>query len=196
MKFENAFLVFFLLLALTAQDASSFGLASSYLENNTMILFPGETREYKVELQNVDSSEIRAKFVLESNITKVIDEKEFYIVGNKTQVLPIMLSITAPESAKPGETFEVRYGAYPLGSQDSQVSLNIRFNRAFTVRIEGEPQIKDTGSRNLVFPLVLIVGILLILGIVITLIEKKSSMLSKKILNMPKKEAKAKRAKK
>ena len=161
-------------------NANAFGIASPYLENNEMILSPGESKDYRIEIQNVDLVEIKVKFFLESNITQIVDEKEFYLVGNKTQVQEIFLRVRVPENAKPGEEFKVKYGAYPLSSSDAPVSLSIRLNKEFTVKTIGETENKNSKKESLIYPVIIITIILITLSVVITLILRKSHIYSKK----------------
>ena len=87
--------------------AEAYGMASSYLLDKTMYLYPGESAEYKVELQNNEENEIRIIFNLESEIAQVIDNREFYIVGDNIRTVPIAISIKMPE--KSSKVDERRY---------------------------------------------------------------------------------------
>jgi hypothetical protein len=173
-------LILFLFFICFCINVNAFGIASPYLENNEMSVSPGESKDYKIELQNVDPIEIKVKFFLESNITKIVDEKEFYFVGNKTPIKEVILRVTLPENAKPGEEFKVKYGAYPLSSSDAPVSLSIRLNKEFTVKTIGEIQERSTKKESLIYPVAIITVILVTLSVVITLLLRKSHIYSKK----------------
>jgi hypothetical protein len=173
-------LVLFLFFICFCINVNAFGIASPYLENNEMTLSPGESRDYKIEIQNVDPSEIKVKFFLESNITRMVDEKEYFLVGNKTPIQEIVLRVTLPENAKPGEEFKIKYGAYPLSSSDAPVSLSIRLNKEFTVKTIGEMQERSTKKESLIYTTAIITLILITLSIVITLLLRKSHIYSKK----------------
>jgi hypothetical protein len=116
-KLLSVILLFFMLSSYTL----AFGLASSYLKENTMRLYAGESKEYKIELQNSEEKKIRAQFVLEEGIAEVTDKKEFYMLGGDAPFAEIMLKVNAPKEAKIGDIYTVKYNAMPL------FSLNIIF---------------------------------------------------------------------
>jgi hypothetical protein len=127
-----------IILALLAASslAHAFGMASSYLENNTMYLAPDEQRDFSIEIQNVDDTPIKAIIKVESAIAHIEDEQGYYLVGGEYgPTKDITLVVRAPENATPGQEYTVKYSAYPEQENNSSISLNVRLSRQIRVII-------------------------------------------------------------
>jgi len=162
---------------------TGFGIAAVPPENNTMFLSPGETKEYKVELQNNDASELKIKFFLDSKIASVADEREYYVVGNKTPFVEITLLIKIPDTAKKGEIYTVKYAAQPFSSGDnSPISLNIRLSREFNVVVKETEIEKETKNYDSFPTFPIIIAIIIIFVILFILITRKNNLLRKRFL--------------
>jgi hypothetical protein len=181
MKVISYFIIFFLFV-LNINIVNGFGLASSYLENNTMFLSPGKTQEYKVELQNNDNSEIKVKFRLESEIAKVLDEKEYYIVGGENKVKVITLLIKVPENSNPGEEYTVKYSAVPISvSNNRAINLNIKFNKEFKVVVNPTLDNQPVKKRSYLGSYAGTIIIIALFIIAVLLIFRKNRLLSRKM---------------
>ena len=154
---------------------AGYGMASEFLENNVMILHPGETKEYRIELQNTEDADMRFRFNLESDIARIKDNQTEYVVGKGKPFQSIAMIISMPEDAKPGEEHFVRYSAVPVSESEGPVRLNVKLNNEFRVVVPGQ---KDSFGPN--YPG--IVTIIFLMLIIIVVMFRKNSVVSKRFL--------------
>ena len=160
----------------------AFGMASSYLEDKTMYLAPGEIREYKVELQNNDPVEQKVKFELESDIATIKNEQEYYIVGGDKIKHAVILEIEVPKNVQIGKEYIVKYGAVPTSDAGTPISLNIKFSNEFTVIVrEKELEINVNNNKTNFGTFSVVVILIIIFSLAILLIFKKNKALIKRI---------------
>jgi len=167
-------LIFSLMIIILMQIVHGYGLASDYLADNTMYLAPGESREFRVELQNAEAK-LKFSFELESDIAAVKDPEEFYYVGGNKTKQNVILLIEMPKNAVPGDEYSVKYSAYPLTEQGKPINLNIVLSNRFTVKVK-EPPEEEKKDFN-AFWFILIIGLL---GFVITLIFNKNKLMTRR----------------
>jgi hypothetical protein len=185
-EYDHRFSIFFLsslfVLIVFSSFAYGYGMASSYLANNTLYLTPGESKEYSVELQNKDPTELKFVFQLDSDIASVIDKQEYYLIGNSSVVKEIKIKIDMPKAALPGEEFIVRYSTYPLSSENSQISLNVKLSHDIKViAITKTKEEKNSNNRGIISVLaipLLIIIIIIIIFVAFRLFNKSKSLLS------------------
>lgn len=171
---------FLILLSLAFPCVHGYGIASGYLENNTMLLSPGESREHIIELQNSDNIPLKMNFFLDSDIASVIDPQEYYLVGNMTPIRQITVLIKIPEDAKPGDEYVIKYWTTPFSDSNKSINLNIQLSNSFKVLVkepEENPEKKKFYLPNLLIP----VSIGIIFIFILVILFRKNRLLSKKI---------------
>jgi len=173
--------LYVVLLLLALSFAHGFGMASSYLEDKTMLLAPGEVREYKIELQNNDPNAKKVKFDLISDIATIKNEQEFYLVGGDNIKETVTLVIKIPGNVQIGKEYSVKYSAVPTSDSGTPISLNIKFNNEFKVVVsEKELEVEEKKSNLGNFPVIIILIVVFLAAIL--LIFKKNRALIKRIL--------------
>lgn len=100
--------------ALLASFASAFGIGSTFLDSNTLKIEEGQTAFYRIELQNSDDIDVPILFRLssEADVAIVAESQEIYMVP-ANEVVKIVVNITSPVDARPGDKFKVTYSAQP-----------------------------------------------------------------------------------
>jgi len=174
------FLVYLILSVSLINFVYSYGLASSYLDNNVMILKPGEEREYRVEIQNTKGEMMKVHFNFESDIAYVKNPKEYYEVGGDKPSEEIIIIVKMPADAKPGDEYYVKYSTVPMTQADSGVGLNIVLNNEFKVigKFTGIPEEpKEKGTKFMLYGLIIAVSIAVVL-----LIYRKNKLLTSRYL--------------
>ncbi|MBN2367913.1 hypothetical protein JXC34_02765 [Candidatus Woesearchaeota archaeon] len=167
---QIAIMFFFMLIF--SSTAHSYGMASEFLEDNTMVLNPGESKEYNIELQNVDQSELTFNFLLESKIAELKENFSEVTIGKDKPFQTISLVIKVPEDAKPGDQYSVRYSAVPVSVSDGPINLNIKLNNEFKVIVPVDNELSSLPEYFRIFS-----GFLL-LTIIILVIFRKNKLLS------------------
>ena len=174
----------FLIFLCFVPSAHSFGLASSYLKNRTMLLYPGESRDYTVEIQNNAESEMRFSLKLNSDIARLIEPRDFYMVGGENKIIPVAIKITVPTKAKINQEFSVHYTLSPVSESGGQIGINIEFSDQFKVVVVEKPVVAPITPPPKKFPYITVFSIILsiiALIVVIILVFKKNKRLSERI---------------
>ena len=158
------------MLILIIGSVSAFAVSSAYWKENPIVIYPGQTKDIQVILQNMAGTEdILAKgTILDSKIANITDEDDVYLVplGGKTTV-NIRLSI--PEDAEIDETYdELRVSFTTLATDTGGFGFGSGVERIFPVKVVKEPE-PETAS----WIIYLAVGILVALLIVFFVLRKK-----------------------
>ncbi len=169
-----------LFLIILLPSALGYGLASSYLEDDTMVLLPGEIREYQVELQNNDKTEVEFSFVLDSEIVTIKNPQETYLVGGDNPIKKLTLIVEVPENAPPGEEYIVSYSATPLKFSDKTISLNIEFNDQFTVLVKESEISSPIENKTIEYSILIVILIIFLVSLI--LVFRKNNLLSQRFL--------------
>ena len=172
-------LLLFLLLIPTVY---SLGLASTYLEDNTLKLKPGESFIYTITLQNSEDIDIEAEFTLNSEIAYSINPQDTYLIQGKTYDTKIKLNVTIPDNQDIGKKYNIAYSLKPITTSTGQVTMNFKLNKNFNVEVIGdEPNIvsavTETPSFNFDLKPLLIIGLIIIVVLSFSLLVKRSSIL-------------------
>ena len=171
----NKSLIFYVFFLLLLTQVNAFGLASGYLPNNTMLLKPGESKTYVVELQNNDPNELKMDFVISSDIVEIINKKESYIVGNKTRKVNIILNITMPINVTKESIYEISYYAIPLEEGNGNVQLNLKLNRKLSV----VPLFEENKNNRKTFNFSYVLIGLITIGFIFILFRKNLQIIKK-----------------
>lgn len=159
------------MLILISGSVSAFAVSSAYWKGNPITIYPGETRDIQVILQNMAGTEdIRAKGVILEGfeIAQITDPEDVYLVplGGKTTV-NIRLSI--PEDAEVEDEYSLRVSFTTMATESAgPLGFGSGVERTFPVIVIKEPT-PETAS----WIIYLAVGILVALMIVFFVLRKK-----------------------
>ena len=154
-------------------NINAFAVSSQYYGGNPMYLQPGETTNIKLMLQNQAGARdviIKMSITEGSDVIEPVESNDVLTVpkGNKIDVNFI---VTAPSSAKKGDTFPISIEFTTVTSSEGPIALGGSIGKGFNLVI-GEPS--DFEVRETKFPLTaLYVITAIILGIITLIIIRK-----------------------
>lgn len=185
---------------------ATIGVAQEYMEDNTLYLSPGAQRQFKITLQNSDSSEISVQVVVSSEIANIINPESYYTIPPTFYDKFVYLNISIPPTTPLNTEYTIGYSVQPLvSSEGTMIPLSLRINKQFKVyvgnkslkpippvvteevhvkKVEQPIVVKDT---NLIITYVKGVLILAIIIFLLIFIWKKSYVLSVKVIKKRKK---------
>ena len=99
-----------LIVLICISNISAFAISSEYWRENPLRLYPGESKEFSLVLQNLGGTSdlnLRANVISGYNVLKVADPSNIYTVpaGQKGQANFIA---TVPSDSKPGKVYSVQ----------------------------------------------------------------------------------------
>lgn len=159
------------ILILMIGSVSAFAVSSAYWKENPIVVYPGETKDIQIILQNMAGTEdILAKAVIldGSEIAQITDAEDVYLVplGGKTTV-NIRLSI--PEDAEIEDTYdELRISFTTLATDAGGFGFGSGVERVFPIKVVREPA-PEIAS----WIIYLAVGVLVALIIVFFVLRKR-----------------------
>lgn len=163
--------IFLGILILISGSVSAFAVSSAYWKENPIIIYPGETKDIQLILQNMAGTEdISAKGAITegSEIARITDAEDVYLVplGGKT-IVNIRVSI--PEDAEVEDEYSLRVSFTTLATESAgPLGFSSGIERVFPVIVVKEPR-PETAP----WIIYLAVGILVALMIVVFVSRKK-----------------------
>ena len=146
--------------------AGALGVSGPFLESNTLDVQDGKATTMQLVLQNTNDEPVLTVFALssEGDIANVIDRQSSYLLPPKSINTVIVLNITAPQGAKIGSIYEVKYSFGPVEpSTGGIIAFAPGISRSFKVKIVRDPDrfylgyyLKEKGLMWLVILLILI----------------------------------------
>lgn len=127
----------FLILILLSINVYSLGVASDFLEDDTLELIEGASKLYGIRLQNPSQQEITVKLTYDETFLEAIDYQEEYTIPPKTN-LPVFFNVTA-ENVKPGQVHTVSYTVHELSGSGPGVPMLIKIAKNFKLKIIKDP---------------------------------------------------------
>lgn len=172
------------LLVLTSY-AYGFGISSTYVENNNLIMSPGEQETLRFQLQNMvgdENARIEVKIIEGNEISKFRDVEgtEIYTldVGEKKY---IYLDINLPETAQIGDSYKIQitFTSMPLETTTGAMGLKTAINKEYTISV-GEPQPEPVAQpkaeeESSAVTYILIALVILIALIILLILRKRKS---------------------
>jgi len=162
-------LVFIFFLILFLKEVIAIGIVTNVLENNTLELMEGTSITYQIQLQNTEE-EMKVRLVLNSEIAKIMDYKEEYILPKGVSHTPVIFNITAPKNANVGDEYTINYYVEPLSAKGGAIRFGIKMNKNFKVKIIENPNKPEPSKENHLYKV--IIGSLLLVLFVIIYIKK------------------------
>ncbi|MEM3113336.1 MAG: hypothetical protein QXI33_02840 [Candidatus Pacearchaeota archaeon] len=199
-------LVYLITLILTFIFLSSFtyayyAVSSPYWNENPLLMYPGESREISLNLQNCPDKSpeckerdenITAQLLEGHEISKILSGTSYFIPYSSTNE-SISIKVTIPESTELGSSYRI---LIRLSSQSPPSNGTIQFGTSYDInfpvlvksreeianlsriigsKITSEPEKKTNLAGILVISIIilLIIGIMLILGLIIYFYRKE-----------------------
>lgn len=125
--------IYIMALLLVISQANALGIASDWLEGNTLYLEKGEEYTYGIRIQNMDSDTVFVILEKTGNIGEVVDFKESYELKPKTSKNAIDFKIVMPENAKCSDTFSMGWSITETNPEEGQVSTAKRIHGGISI---------------------------------------------------------------
>jgi len=132
------FILAIILLVLLSYDVASYGISYEYLPNKTLSLYPGQNYMFKLTIQNKDPEPVNVNVALDSAIATLEGGPELKIPG-ETFDKYVYFNIKVPETAQPGDVYNINYLVSPVDKGEGQVPIAVRYDRNFKVLIVEKP---------------------------------------------------------
>ena len=175
---------FLIALLLISPLVSAFGATTPYWDDNPLIMYPGQTKDFALILQNMVGDEdlvLEAELVSGAEIATLVDEELEYSVPFGRKDINVNLRVTIPEDAAPGENYniEVSFKETPTDEKGEMVQMagQVITNVPVIVKSESEvPPEEETlqpEEKEKVFPTTAIVLLLVIIFVILVYILSK-----------------------
>lgn len=118
MKNMEKIFTFAIVLLIVAPFASAFGVSSPYWDEKPLVMYPGQSTELQLQLQNMVGNEdmkLTAYVVEGADIARLTDEETVYKVPLGKKDVKVNLKVDVPEAAK-------LYGSYSVKVQFKQIA--------------------------------------------------------------------------
>ena len=152
-------------------SVSAFAVSSAYWKGNPITIYPGETQNIQIILQNMAGTEdISAKGVILEGfeIAEITDAEDVYLVplGGKTTV---NIRVSIPEDAEVEDEYSLRVSFTTMATESAgPIGFSSGVERTFPVIVVQEPR-----PETPLWIIYLAVGILVALMIVVFVSRKK-----------------------
>jgi len=136
---RDRYIYIFLVIALTiyfsvlCENAYAFGIATPYLENDTLRLEPGQSYTYVITLQNNDDTDYYVDFNYTSDVATLKELPS--IVPSKSYNTQLSFDIKIPDKAFPGDRFSLAYSARPILNKTGQVGMTVEIRRTLKIEV-------------------------------------------------------------
>jgi len=143
-KKEISLASIFLAFMLSVGMASAFGVATPYWDDNPLRMYPGESAEVTLNLQNMVGSEdvtLSAEFTKDGNgIATFVGGLEYLVPFGRDDV-PVLISIDVPETDTVGGTRYIELAFSQVSTDNGgMVSVVGGFNTKFPVYVVAEEE--------------------------------------------------------
>lgn len=166
-----------LLLALTillSFGVNAFAVTLPYMQDKTLVLYPGESTELTVGLQNMvgDADQTVMVTIEDGNeIARIIDKENVYKVPKNTNDRVARLSIKIPSDTKLGSEYKVRFKAGEVtGASGDMVQVVTGLSDYFIVRVGPVPEVKPVMKEKSVTDIWWVAGAAVLFVLVVSLI--------------------------
>ena len=163
---------------------NAFGVTTFYWDEKPLVMYPGETKDVYVELQNVDGTkDITLKASMGDNsIATIIDPNNEYFVPLGSKDIKVNINMKIPEDAPLGSKYDISVSFKEVTETDKgkmlQIAGAIGTSIPVVVKSPDEVSIETpsfTNSKNtpITYLWVLIIIIIVIIGFIILFKKKK-----------------------
>lgn len=185
MGFCNLKLISFLLVCLLSLNfVFALGVSSPYWKDYPLKMYPGETRDVEFTLVNKIDADTASAYVImveDAEISQITSGTVYTVEpGSKDQ--KIVLSISVPETAIVGETYDIGFSVKGAAEVEGTVQLSVGYNIDFPVEVIEKPEKplpvtppSEDGAIGTGLTAGIIVGIVVILIIIFVVLGKRKS---------------------
>lgn len=144
MKTKNTIICLGLLLLLLIPFAAAFGISSPYHKSNPLIMYPGETREFSLGLQNMVGGEdmlIEVEIIGGNEIASITDGSNRYQVPFGSSNVPVNLKVVIPADFEVGQEASINVAIKTIPSTEGQmVQIGSSLVKSIPVLIKTESE--------------------------------------------------------
>lgn len=163
------------LVLLASGGVLAFAVSSQWSTSNPIKMFPGESIEIIVILQNEpgpDDIIAKAAITEGGDIAKLVDpDKEYSVpIGERTE---LKIRITIPETIEIGGTRNIKLSLTTLaGTAPGSLGFGTGIDKIISVNVIKEP---EPETKNFLWVIYLIVGILIVVALIIIMVKKRKN---------------------
>ena len=163
----------FLLVVLSINFISAFGVSSPYWGGHPLEISQGDTKVVVLTLQNmVGDEDVTVEATLESGSEIASVKEGRYTIPAKTKDTEVPVTISIPEGVPLNETYSVKVSFQTVDSgKGGAVALSTAVGTSFDVIVANVP--KSNQGNNKLIIILLVLGVLVVLGIIIYLLRNK-----------------------
>ena len=167
-NFAKLFLLFLVLLGLPLL-VTAYGVSSPYWDTRPMIVPPGNTQEFTLELQNMAGGGgdilLRARVDEGADIVTLLDKNLDYFVPFGSKNVNAKVRVHVPEDAVDGQTWKVgiSFTQIPTSSEEGMVQLGGGIKTAFPVIVRNAKPVEEETSVSAT-TLMVLVGLIIVGG--------------------------------
>lgn len=104
--------------------ASAFGVTTHYWGDNPLIMYPGQTKDIDVELQNMVGDEeltLQAEITEGSEIAALIDPDNAYVVPFGRKDIKVNIRVAVPENVALGEEYNIQVSFKQVAEEEGKM---------------------------------------------------------------------------
>ncbi|MDD5177989.1 MAG: hypothetical protein PHT54_01760 [Candidatus Nanoarchaeia archaeon] len=170
--------MFLFTLIVFSYSVYAFGVNAPYWESNPLTMYPGQTKDIQLTLQNMvgdKNLELEASITSGNEIAKLIDQNNVYPVPFGRKDVPVNIKITIPDNAELNKKYEVEISfketaaeggqmVQMSGSVGTKIPIIITSAEEASSDLTGEATEKtETGAGIFLVVIVLVVVVILVL---------------------------------
>ena len=164
-------------LALSLSLITAAGVGRPYWNSNPLKLAPGESKIVELTLQNTGPGDMTFKATITGYVAILDDKNDEYFVASGEIDKPVNIKVEVPKDAEIGTIYRITSSFQQISSgEGGMVRMAGAFTVNFPVEVVGEEDsdIYAPSEKKPIKPWVWAVIVILIAGIVIAIIKKKT----------------------
>ena len=162
--------ILLILILLIIPFVSAFGVNSQYWDTNPLVMYPGETREIQLTLQNMVGEKdmsLQAEISEGKEIASLTDKSNTYLVPFGKKDVPVNIKVIIPSDAKIGDKKEIMLLFKELNNEQGGMiqmsgSVGTKIPILIKSQEETEWEIVDETPEINIWPFVIILAIIVI----------------------------------
>ena len=161
-KIQTLIFALALVLLVSMVSVSAFGVGSAYTSDNPLKLYPGESSEISISLQNNEAISLKGSIIAGSDIARFIDVSDVYNVPADGSI-NAKLEVSVPRDADIGQEYIVTMSFLGVpGAQGGTVGFANAMEKSFKVVVVEKPTTETTGISTIwwILSVILIIGII------------------------------------
>ena len=133
--------VLFVLMMMLSISVNAFAVSMRHMEDKTLVLYPGESLDFRIVLQNMvgDQDEMAKVTIKEGHeVIRIIDKENIYKIPKGTMDTVVNMEINIPNNASLGKVWDVRFNAQLVSVSEKEggmVQFSTAISDGFKVRI-------------------------------------------------------------